>query len=83
MAILLLSGVDRERKRRVNPLEEGFHVFVDFVLTDVTITVADVIEKVTDKHIVESFIRVVELSIINWFDGLSDLINDNAVHVLE
>ena len=82
LAVLLFSGVYRERKRRINTLEEGFHVSVDLTLIDVTIAVADVIKKVTDKHIVESFVRVVKLGVINRFDGLGESINGNAAHML-
>jgi hypothetical protein len=44
----LLSRVDGEREGRVDAFEKNLHVPIDLILTDMAITVADVIEKVSD-----------------------------------
>ena len=83
MTIFLLSHVDGEREGRVDAFEKNLHVPIDLVLTDMAITVADVIEKVSDENIVEAFVGVVKFGVIDGFNGLGDLVDGDAAHVLE
>ena len=79
----LLSHVDGGREGRVDAFEKNLHVPIDLILTDMATMIADVIKKVSDKKIYEAFIGVVKFSVIDGFNGLGNLVDGNAVHVLE
>ena len=66
----------------VDALLEGFHVLIDVGLIDLAISISDVINEVSDKNVVESFIRIVKFSVVYGFDGISDEVDSDAAYVL-
>ena len=51
---------------------EGFHVFIDVGLIDLAVTIADVIDEVTDDDIIESLVGIIEFCIVHWLDGIGN-----------
>ena len=61
---------------------EGFHVLIDVGLINLAISISDVIDEVSDKNVIESFILIVKFSLVYGFDGISDKVGSNAADVL-
>ena len=49
-----------------------FPCFINVGLIDLTVVIADVIDEVTDKNIVESLVGIVECSVLHGLDGIGD-----------
>ena len=51
-------------------------------MIDLAVAIADVIDEVTDKNIVESLAGIVEFCIVHWLDGSCKEVDGNAADVL-
>ena len=66
----LLSSVDCKRERGIDALVEFGHVWIDISLRDLEVSLVNVTDEIPDGHIIEAFIGVIKLSIVDRFDGM-------------
>ena len=78
LARLLFVRLDGEREAEIDACAEYHKVFVDLVLGDLTVTVADVVDYVEKFYVVETFVGIVQPSVVDGVDDGNGKVDSNA-----
>ena len=78
----MFPRVDCKRKCWVDAFVEFGHVCVDVVLRNLAVTLMDVVDEVSNGHVVEAFIRVVKFGIVDGLNGIRGQVDCDALDVL-